>query len=67
MDLCNAKSYFQAYAGRKGSDQSEHPLTESLDNKACMYGEQIPGCYFAHAQDDMKPRILCIFRRHFFA
>ena len=44
------------------SDQGLHcPLTESLDTTECMNGEQRHGWYFAHAQDDLKLRILCMF------
>ena len=47
-------------------DQSVHPqsdqglqcqITESLDTTECMNGEQRPGWYFTHVQDDLN---LCI-------
>ena len=44
------------------SDQGLHcPLTESLDTIECMNGEQKPGWYLAHAQDDLNLRILRMF------
>ena len=37
------------------SDQGLHYLlTESLDTKECLNGEQKPDWYFAHAQDDLN-------------
>ena len=48
------------------SDQGLHcPLTEPLDTTECMTGEQRPGCYFAHAQDDVNMRILRTLKAHF--
>ena len=42
------------------SDQGLHcPLTESLGNTECMNREQRRG-YFAHAQDDLNLRVLCM-------
>ena len=34
------------------------PLTESLDTTECINGKQKPGRYFAHALNDLNPRIL---------
>ena len=49
------------------SDEGLHcPLTKSLDTTECMTGEQRPGCYFAHAQDDLSAHFAHV-RRHFFA
>ena len=40
------------------SDQGLHcPLTKSVDTTECMNGQQRPGCYFAHAQDDLNLRM----------
>ena len=37
------------------SEQGLHCLlTRSLDTTACMNGEQRPGYYFAHVQDDLN-------------
>ena len=41
------------------------PLTESLDTTEFMTREHRPGWYFAHAQDDLKPRILRSFEGTF--
>ena len=50
------------------SDPGIHwPLTESCDTAECMNWEQMAGWYFAHAQDDLKLRILRTFRGLFFA
>ena len=38
-----------------------YPLTESLDTTECINGEQRPGWYFAHVQDDLNVGILRIF------
>ena len=44
------------------SDQGLHySLTESLDITECMNGEQRPGSYFAHEQDDLNLCILHMF------
>ena len=41
------------------SDQGLHcPLKESLDTTECINGEQMPGSYFAHAQNDANTHIL---------
>ena len=37
----------------------------SLDTTECMNGEQRPGWYFAHAQEDFKPRTLRMFETTF--
>ena len=37
------------------------PHTESLDTTECMNGEQRPGWYFAHAQDNLNLRMLRMF------
>ena len=48
------------------SDQGLHCLlTELLDTTECMHGEQRPGCYFAHAHDDLNLRILRMFEGTF--
>ena len=48
------------------SDQGLHcPLAESLDTTECMKGEQRPGWYFAHAQNDLNLRILLMFEGSF--
>ena len=41
------------------------PLTESLDTTECLNGEQRPGRYFAHAQDDLNLRTLQMFEGTF--
>ena len=41
------------------SDLGYCPLIESLGTKGYMNGEQMPGLYFTHAQDDVN---LCILR-----
>ena len=47
------------------SNQSFHYLqTESLDTTECMNGEQRPGWYFAHAEDDLN-LILCVLKGTF--
>ena len=60
-----------AYANSEDPDQPGHlqsdqglqfQLTESLDTTECMNGEQRPGCYFVHAQDDLYVRILHMFK-----
>ena len=61
--LCLRESQSLAYAvsASTQSDQVLHcSLTESLDIAKCMNGEQRPRWYFAHAQDDLNLRILCI-------
>ena len=48
------------------SDQCLHCLlTESLDATECMNGEQSPGPFFGHAQDDLNLRILHVFKGTF--
>ena len=48
------------------SDQGlRRPLTESSDITKYMNGEQRPGWYFGHAQDDLKLRILRVFEGNF--
>ena len=48
------------------SDQGLHCLlTESLDTTECMNGEQRPGWYFAHVQDDLNLHILRMFEGTF--
>ena len=51
------------------SAQSDHglhcPLTESLDTIEYMNGQQSPGRYIAHAQDDLNLRILRVFKSTF--
>ena len=42
------------------------PLTESLDTRECMNGEQKSGRFFAHALDDMNLRILRMLEGTFF-
>ena len=45
------------------SDQSLlYPLTESLDTSECTNEEEMPGRYFAHAQNDLN---MCMFRGTF--
>ena len=40
------------------SDQGLHCLqTESMASTECMNGEQRPGRFFVHAQDDLNPSI----------
>ena len=36
-----------------------------FDTTECMNGEQRPGCYFAHAQDDLNLHILRMFEGTF--
>ena len=43
---------------QKGSNQTVGMLTESLDTIECTKGEQRPGWYFAHAQNDLNVDIL---------
>ena len=43
------------------------PLTDPLDTTECIIRDQRPGCYFAHAQDDLNRRILHIFEDSSFA
>ena len=41
------------------SDQGLHcPQTESLDTTEYFTGDQVPGCDFAHVQDDVNLHIL---------
>ena len=40
-------------------------LTESLDTKECMNGEQSPRRYFTHAHDDLNLLILPMFKGTF--
>ena len=50
---------FYVYMGTAWSYQGLHyPQTESLDTTECMSGEQRPGYYFAHAQDDLNLHVL---------
>ena len=60
---------FLAYANTESPDQSAHPrclimaftvrpISEAFDITECMNGDQMPGYYFAHAQDDLNPHIL---------
>ena len=56
--------YLRVYANSEGpvpahSDQGLRcPQTKSLDIIECFSGEQRPGWYFVHAQDDLNPHIL---------
>ena len=59
----HSKTYIWAYADSEGLDQPANPqsdqgvpcpLTESLDTTECMNGEQRPGRYIEHAQDDLN-------------
>ena len=48
------------------SDQGLYgPFTDSLDTTEYMNGERRPRCYFVHAQDDLKQRILRMFEGTF--
>ena len=62
----NVRTCLRAYADSEGANQRLHcPLTELLGTTECMNGEQRPGWYFAHAQDDLNRRILCLFKGTF--
>ena len=61
MPAAQCENVSSAYADREGPDLPAHPLKESLDTTEGMNGEQWPGRYFAHAQDDLNLRILRIF------
>ena len=62
----HTETCLRAYADSEGPDQpaaSAHsnqglhcPLTESLDTTECLNGEQRPGSYVVHAQDDLNLR-----------
>ena len=68
----HAKTCLRAYADSEGLDhlrslirvftarQQNHRILQE-----CMNGEQSPGWYFAHSQDDLNPRILRIFEGTF--
>ena len=67
------KTCHWVYADNKGLHQPAHYdshsqahslLKESLNTTECMNGEQRPGPYFTHAQDDLN---LCMFKGTFFA
>ena len=50
------------------SDLDLHcPLTELLDTRECMNGEQRPGKYFVHGQDKLNLPTLHIFEGTLFA
>ena len=67
------KTYLRAFADSEGPDQPAHSrvqgihrlLTESLYTTECMNGEHRPGCYFAHAQDDLNMCTLRMFEGTF--
>ena len=47
-------------------DQGLHcPLIELLDTTECMNGEQSPGWYLSHTQDDLNQRFLRMFEGTF--
>ena len=61
------KQAFGSCAADAQSDQGLHCLlTESLDTTEYKNGEQRPGWYFAHAQDDLNLRILCMYEGIFY-
>ena len=41
------------------------PQIESLDTNECFNGKQMPGCDFAHVQDDVNLHILHMFEGTF--
>ena len=45
----------------------QFPLSESLDTTECIKGKQRLRRYFAHAQNELKLRILCTFEGTFLA
>ena len=43
------------------------PQTEPLDTTECFNGEQMPGWYFSHAQDELNLRIFCAYSKTLFS
>ena len=65
-DICGQQRPKSACVSAQSDQDLPCPLTESLNTTECMNGEQRPGRYFAHVQDDLNLRILCVLKRHFF-
>ena len=64
--ICGQRRPRSAYASAQ-SDQGLHcPLTELLNTTEYVNGEQMPGCYFAHAQADLNTHFAHV-RMYFFA
>ena len=57
--ICGQRRPRSACASAQSDQGLQSPLKVSLDTTECMYGEQRPGWYFAHAQGDLN---MCIFR-----
>ena len=67
LSTCGQLRPRSACASAQSAQVLHCPLTESLDTTECMNGEQMPGSYFSHAQDDVNlqnPRGPCVTTSH---
>ena len=63
--MCGQRRPNSACTSAQSDQALQCPPTESVDTTESMNGEQMPGQYFAHAQDDLNLRILRMFEGTF--
>ena len=65
LGICRQGKLWSACVSAQSDQGLLCSLTESMDTTECMNGEQRPGWYFAHVQDDLNLHILRMFEGTF--
>ena len=63
--ICGQRSPRSDCADAQSDQGLRCPLPKALDTIECINREQMPGCDFAHAQDDVNSHMFAHARRHF--